>query len=291
LISTARALLGAVILIVATAAVTAIFVSGWNPFPPKDYEDCAARAAKDAKSKDALTVLLSVCDSEFKGRRKVGGGYAYYNSCPGGLGRTFDIKGPNPTPDEQKYMRGECLADIEAEREAAEAERQAAQQRAEAARKAAEQRAEAARQAEQAAAYQAAQQRALAAAAANALQLRKSQTIPAVQVTINSFECWSFLGEKCDRADDKVNMFVEVTNRSKEALSGILVGVAVAAANGACPPSYAETHTLEIPLSSGETRTSKVEFLDAAFSQRRVCIKVMDVQFAGDSKPSSWPFR
>jgi hypothetical protein len=55
---------------------------------------------------DALSVLLSVCDSEFKGRRKAGGGYAYYNTCPGrnfDLGRTFEIKGPNPTPVEQKY--------------------------------------------------------------------------------------------------------------------------------------------------------------------------------------------
>jgi len=61
-----RALLGAAILIVATAAITTIVVSNRTLFPPTDYEDCAARAAKDARSKDALSVLLSLCDSEFK---------------------------------------------------------------------------------------------------------------------------------------------------------------------------------------------------------------------------------
>jgi hypothetical protein len=97
-------------------------------------------------------------------------------------------------------------------------------------------------------------------------------------------KCWGFLllNEKCD----KVNMLVDVTNRSKESLSGVLIGLAVAPANGACPSSYAETHTLQIPLSSGETRVSTVEFLDAAFSQHPVCIKVMDVQSAGDAQTS-----
>lgn len=93
LISKLRAVLGAAILIVATSAVAAIVVPKWNPFPPKDYEDCAARAAKDAKSKDALSVLLSICGSEFEGRRKAGGGYTYYDSCQD---RAFDIQRAKP---------------------------------------------------------------------------------------------------------------------------------------------------------------------------------------------------
>ena len=181
LISKLRAALWAAILIAATATVTTIIVSEWNLVPPTDYEDCAARAAKDAKSTEALSVLLSICDSDFKGRRKPGGGYAYYNSCQGhasDIGRTFDIKGPNPTPDEQKLMNDQCLADIEHDDRVADQEALAEWE-------AAKQQAEAARKAQQVAAYQAAQERAAAAAAANALQLRKSQAIAAVHVTAN----------------------------------------------------------------------------------------------------------
>ena len=233
-------MLGVAILIIATATISAIVASKWNLFPPTDYEDCAARAAKDAKSKDALSVLLSLCDSEFKGRRKPGGGYAYYNSCPGtiDMGRTFDIKGPNPTPDEQKYMKDQCLAEVEAEERA---EQRAAEQQGEAARKAAEQEAAAARKAQQTAAYQAAQERAAAAAAATALQLRKSQTIPAVHVTVSGFSCGFPFDVPCTDKAIVVNMQVEVTNQSKEALSSVLIGLAVAPANGDCPSSYAET--------------------------------------------------
>ena len=38
-----------------------VYAQWWNPFAPKDYEACAESAAKDAKSKAALSVLLSLC--------------------------------------------------------------------------------------------------------------------------------------------------------------------------------------------------------------------------------------
>jgi hypothetical protein len=47
----------------------------WWPFGPKDYEECAVNAAKEAKSEDALAILLSSCELQFKGRRKPTGGY------------------------------------------------------------------------------------------------------------------------------------------------------------------------------------------------------------------------
>jgi hypothetical protein len=74
-------------------------------------------------------------------------------------------------------------------------------------------------------------------------------------------------------------MQVEVTNQSKEALSRVLIGLAVAPANSACPSSYAETHTLQVSLSPGEARSYTIDFLDAALSKRPVCIKVIDVEF------------
>jgi hypothetical protein len=69
----------------------------WNLFAPKDYEDCAESAARDAKSKAALDIFLEACDSKFKGRRKLGGGYTYFDPRQF---RDFDIAGPNPTKRE-----------------------------------------------------------------------------------------------------------------------------------------------------------------------------------------------
>jgi hypothetical protein len=90
--------LGATVLIVATAAITAIVLSKWdNLFPPTDYEECAERAAKTAKSKDALAILVSTCNSKFVGRHKPTGGYTYFD---GRQARDFNIAGPNPTPQE-----------------------------------------------------------------------------------------------------------------------------------------------------------------------------------------------
>jgi hypothetical protein len=134
LIPKLQAALGVVGLMVATAAISALVASKWNLFPPTDYEGCAARAAKDAKSKDALSVLLSVCDSDFKGRRKLGGGYTYCDTCQD---RAVDIKGPNPTSAELREVKRQCLAHMinlaEEEERREEAERKT-QQAAEEAR-------------------------------------------------------------------------------------------------------------------------------------------------------------
>jgi hypothetical protein len=101
LISTSRAMLGAALLIVATAAISTFVTSKWSLFPPKDYEECAQSAAKDAKSKAALSVLLSICGSKFAGRQRPGGGYTFYDSRQG---LKFDIVGPNPTSQEMEYI-------------------------------------------------------------------------------------------------------------------------------------------------------------------------------------------
>jgi hypothetical protein len=77
-------------------------------------------------------------------------------------------------------------------------------------------------------------------------------------------------------------MKIEVTNGSKEALSGVSVGVAFVPTNSACPSSYAEQHKLYLTLSPGETRADKITDIDAALSKRRVCIAVVDVRLAGE---------
>ena len=72
----------------------------WWSRAPSDFEECAD-AAEKAASKEEKTSALAECNAKFAGRRKPGGGYTYYDFMQD---RTFDIAGPNPTPEEQKYI-------------------------------------------------------------------------------------------------------------------------------------------------------------------------------------------
>ena len=96
----------------------------WNPFAPSDYEECAEKAARDAKSKAALDILLNACDTKFPGRRKLGGGYIYYDFRQN---RSFDIAGPNPTQREVEYLDQQYSIYQEQEQRAAAAAAAAAQ--------------------------------------------------------------------------------------------------------------------------------------------------------------------
>ena len=73
----------------------------WPQHAPQDFEECSEQAEKTATSGDERTSLVDQCDKQFVGRRKMGGGYTYYDFLQN---RRFDIAGPNPTPTEQKYF-------------------------------------------------------------------------------------------------------------------------------------------------------------------------------------------
>lgn len=72
----------------------------WWKRAPADFEECADTAEK-AATKQEKTAALADCNAKFAGRRKPGGGYSYYDFLQD---RTFDIAGPNPTPEEQKKI-------------------------------------------------------------------------------------------------------------------------------------------------------------------------------------------
>lgn len=72
----------------------------WWYHAPKDFEECADLAEKAATKEDKAAALTQ-CNAKFAGRRKPGGGYTYYDFMQN---RSFDIAGPNPTPEEQKYI-------------------------------------------------------------------------------------------------------------------------------------------------------------------------------------------
>ena len=103
----------------AIAAVAGLVVLGpvhahaqWWRGTPVDFESCAD-AAEKAKTKEDRTSALAECNAKFAGRRKPGGGYTYYDFMQD---RTFDIAGPNPTPEEQKKIDQQYTAYLESQR-------------------------------------------------------------------------------------------------------------------------------------------------------------------------------
>ncbi|KRR14504.1 hypothetical protein CQ12_33230 [Bradyrhizobium jicamae] len=99
----------------------------WWRSTPVDFESCADVAEK-AKTKEEKTAKLAECNAKFAGRRKAGGGYTYYDFMQD---RTFDIAGPNPTPEEQKKIDEHYTAYLERERRNHLAAAQAAKQQPE----------------------------------------------------------------------------------------------------------------------------------------------------------------
>ena len=85
----------------------------WWSRAPADFEACADVAEK-ATTKEARISGLSACHSKFAGRRKPGGGYAYFDFMQN---RSFDIAGPNPTPEEQRYIDEQYTAFLDRERQ------------------------------------------------------------------------------------------------------------------------------------------------------------------------------
>jgi hypothetical protein len=84
----------------------------WWRSAPVDFESCADVAEK-ATTKEEKTTKLAECNAKYAGRRKPGGGYTYYDFMQD---RTFDIAGPNPTPEEQKKIDEQYTAYLERER-------------------------------------------------------------------------------------------------------------------------------------------------------------------------------
>jgi len=84
----------------------------WWRIAPADFEECADVADK-AKTREEKTSALAECNAKFAGRRKPGGGYTYYDFMQD---RTFDIAGPNPTPEEQKKIDEQYTAYLEKQR-------------------------------------------------------------------------------------------------------------------------------------------------------------------------------
>ena len=112
-----------------SAALAAVVVSAmpgaspadaqwWNPLAPSDFEECTERAAKEAKTNEALNILLESCRAKFTGRRKPGGGYTFLDTRQN---RSFPIAGPNPTPAEIRFFDEQHSLFLKNQQEAATA--------------------------------------------------------------------------------------------------------------------------------------------------------------------------
>jgi len=99
----------------------------WWKRAPVDFEECAD-AAEKAATKAEKTSALAECNAKFAGRRKAGGGYSYYDFLQD---RTFDIAGPNPTPEEQKKIDAAYTAYLANQRRSDEAAQAAMRQQRE----------------------------------------------------------------------------------------------------------------------------------------------------------------
>jgi hypothetical protein len=85
----------------------------WWSRAPADFEECADKAEK-AATKEEKASQLTECNAKFAGRHKPGGGYSYFDFMQN---RSFDIAGPNPTPEEQKQIDEQYTAFLDRERQ------------------------------------------------------------------------------------------------------------------------------------------------------------------------------
>jgi hypothetical protein len=84
----------------------------WWDRAPADFEECADKAEKAATREEKATALTA-CNAKFAGRRKPSGGYTYFDFMQN---RSFDIAGPNPTPQEQKHIDEQYTAYLDGQR-------------------------------------------------------------------------------------------------------------------------------------------------------------------------------
>jgi hypothetical protein len=101
-------------------------VRSWPLHTPVDFEECSEHAESTASSKEDASTLIVQCGAQFAGRRKIGGGYTYYDFMQN---RRFDIAGPNPSPEEQKEIDRQYMVYLDTQRQAAIAAALAEKQR------------------------------------------------------------------------------------------------------------------------------------------------------------------
>lgn len=71
---------------------------------PTDFETCEAQAAKDAKTNQALSILVSKCGLDFPARKRPDGTYAYYDAASE---QNYLVKGAKVSAAEWEWIEQE----------------------------------------------------------------------------------------------------------------------------------------------------------------------------------------
>jgi hypothetical protein len=232
----------------------------WNPFAPTDYEECAESAARDARSKEALGILLSSCGLKFSGRRKPGGGYSYYDSRQY---RYFDIEGPNPTPEEILFINKQYKNYLEWQWQTDEANRNEEKRRAEEA----PQRAEEASRAEEAKRV-AQQQQELD------FEARRVTAESLVRIVSNGITCE--LSTMCGL----YRLDVRISNQSTETISEVDFGwVFLSSQDFSCPSSFQTKHSARLTLKRSDTVMLNIHGTDGPTDrQSNYCVGITGIK-------------
>jgi hypothetical protein len=100
--------------IVAATAIVIATIRLSAPLSPvaRDFEECTERVQKISLGTERVARIMD-CGARFAGRRKVDGGYAYYDLLQN---RSFDIAGPNPTANERTRIYSEYIRFLELQR-------------------------------------------------------------------------------------------------------------------------------------------------------------------------------
>lgn len=236
----------------------------WNPFAPSDYEECSESAARTAKTNDALKVLIEACSSKFAGRRKLGGGYTYFDARQN---RSFEVKGPNPTSDELKFIDSEYASyvklDMELRAQQAEAERQRQRELAIAEFQPQKDRAD---------------QEVRRQFYASELTQRGRVAASLLRANVDQLDCLYPALETCDHFE----LTVSVKNTSKENVTSFLLGwTFISHETSSCPTSIPGKKNQEVRLRPNDTTVLNIKGFDGPKSTKaRICVGIISSEIS-----------
>jgi hypothetical protein len=109
--------IAALVVLVAAGLFLRVFLRGPTIEAALDFEECVEALPAEAPSvlplREGQRSPMTECNARFAGRRKPGGGYSYYDFMQD---RSFDIAGPNPTPDERNRIDREYIGYLDLQR-------------------------------------------------------------------------------------------------------------------------------------------------------------------------------
>jgi hypothetical protein len=106
-------IVGVALVCCAVSAATWFGIQWWPQRAPQDFEQCSEEAERISSSEKDSSTLVADCGKRFVGRRKIDGGYTYYDFLQN---RHFDIAGPNPTPKELRQFDEQYMLYLDAQR-------------------------------------------------------------------------------------------------------------------------------------------------------------------------------